>query len=199
MAHRYYNIPTCLNRRLCFEALEKKIEMVTWELKIGLITNYQSGLSQEIKELLENHHVRVSKEAHIMLENDLIWQDWFKNSKDFKQKSSEIKEHIQDKIPFSYGIWKYLDKKKVTWDHTVPTTVLVNRIIELYKTNSLKYETYSKLVEKYGFVTIITKEKEDGKLNEKGYRQKMPEDWQFGPNADPFARYKELGIEVYEK
>lgn len=32
MAHRYYNIPTCLKvRGLCFEALEMKIKMVKWE------------------------------------------------------------------------------------------------------------------------------------------------------------------------
>lgn len=163
-----------------------------------LITNYQSGLSQEIKELLENHYVRLSKEAYKKLEDGSIWHEGFKISKNFKSKSDEIKDYILNNKPFPYGIWKYLAKDKVTWDHTVPTTVLVNQIIELDKNNFLKLNTYSDLVEKYGFVTIITTE-EDGKLNEAGYRQKMPEVWQFGPNADLFARYKELGIEVYEK
>lgn len=190
MAHRYYNITTCVaNRKLCFEALRKKIEMVKWEHEHGLITNFESGLSQEIKELLENHIVRVSDEASALLQDGTIWAEWFKQSADFAEKSAAIKQAITSNEPINYGTWKYFNKDKVTWDHTVPTTVLVNRIIKLYDEGLLSVEAYSELVEKYGFVTLITK-KENEALNKEHLRQSMPEGWEFGLDADPFCRYR---------
>lgn len=190
MAQRNYNIQTCSSdRRLCYEAVLKKIEMVKWENENNLIRHYKSGLSQEIKELLENYRVRVSDSANALLQDDSIWTEAFRNSNAFNQKSKEIKDIIKTGSPVSFGFWKYLNKNEVTWDHTVPTSVLVDRIIELDNAGNLSFESFSDLVEKYGFVTIITIEEND-KLNENGLRQKMPDGWSFDSEADAYARYK---------
>ena len=163
--------------------------MVKWENENNLLSNYKSGLSQEIKELLENYRVRVSDSAKSLLQDGSIWTDDFKSSRTYIHKSQEIKDIIKNERPVSFGFWKYLNKEKVTWDHTVPTSVLVDRIIELDNAGNLSFESFSDLVEKYGFVTIITIEEND-KLNENGLRQKMPDGWSFDSEADAYARYK---------
>ena len=83
-----------------------------------------------------------------------------------------------------------------SFEHMVPKgKYIFNRIKEEAKKNisddklqKLIYE----LVDKYYYVALITKD-EHKKLSNKGYKQKMPEDW----DGQSFkARYQKAGINI---
>ena len=196
MAQRNYSIQTAaVNKTICYEALLKKIDMVYWEKCVGLVENVNSALSQEIKELLENYHVKVSKEAMTKFNLGTAWTVSFRNSKNFNAVSTKIMNTIQSGGIFTSGIWRYLDKGEVRWEHSVPTTILVEEIIEMNNSGALNYNSFVNLVDKYGFVSIITAD-EDLRLNSAGLRQKMPSNWSIKNNDPAFARYYSVGITI---
>lgn len=198
MAHRYYCVETCaLRKDICYKAVLIKIEMVDWEVRNGLVKDRKFALSQEIKELLENYHIKISIKAMDIVHDRSIWTDKFRNSKDFNEVSQKIIDTIRSKGIFTYGIWKYFNKQKIRWDHTVPTSVIIDKILSLYDSKSLTFEAFSSIVQDAGFITIIT-EDEDKKLNELGLRQKMPADWDLNGATNAFARYDKAGIEIFE-
>lgn len=196
MAQRNYSIQmAAVDKKVCYDALLKKIDMVYWEKSVSLVENVNRALSQEIKELLENYHVKVSKEAMTKFNLGTAWTDAFRNSKNFSTVSTQILNTIQSGGVFTYGIWRYIDKSKVRWEHSVPTAILVEEIIQMNNDGSLDYNSFVNLVDNYGFVSIITTE-EDDKLNEAGHRQKMPTGWNIKNNDPAFARYDSVGITI---
>lgn len=171
--------------------------MVDWEVRNGLVKDRKFALSQEIKELLENYHIKISIEAMEKVHDGSIWTDKFRNSKDFNDVSQKIIDTIQGEGIFTYGMWKYFNKQKIRWDHTVPTSVIIDKILRLYDSKSLTFEAFSSIVEDAGFITIITKEEDDA-LNGLGLRQKMPDDWELNGANNAFARYDKAGIRIFE-
>ena len=171
--------------------------MVDWEVNNGLVKDRKSALSQEIKELLENYHIKISNEAMEKVRDGSIWTDKFRKSKNFNDVSQTIIDTILGDGIFTYGIWKYFNKQEIRWDHTVPTSVMIDKILSLYYSKSLTFETFSSMVQDAGFITIIT-ENEDKELNKFGLRQKMPDDWDLNGANNAFARYDKVGIKIYE-
>ena len=83
-----------------------------------------------------------------------------------------------------------------SFEHMVPKgKYIFNRIKEEAKKNisddKLQKLIY-KLIDKYYYVALITRD-ENKKLSNKGYREKMPEDWD-GQSFD--ARYQKAGINI---
>lgn len=85
---------------------------------------------------------------------------------------------------------------KFSFEHMVPKgKYIFNRIKEEAKKNISDDELQKliyELVDKYYYVALITKD-EHKKLSNKGYKQKMPEDW----DGQSFkARYQKAGINI---
>ena len=83
-----------------------------------------------------------------------------------------------------------------SFEHMVPKgKYIFNQIKEEAKNNISDDELQKliyKLVDKYYYVALITRD-EHKKLSNKGYKQKMPEDWDW---ASIEARYQKAGITI---
>ena len=85
-----------------------------------------------------------------------------------------------------------------SFEHMVPKgKYIFNQIKEEAKKNISDDELQKliyKLVDKYYYVALITKD-EHKELSNKGYKQKMPEDWDLESIE---ARYQKAGINIKE-
>ena len=144
-------------------------------------------LTYLIKVLLENGTVRLSEEAHKNCDklwktkNILSWQDTALNNmvKHLPQQNKYLQNAICRSI--------------FTWEHVVPTSILVEKLLEEWNLKTLTSNFVNNMIDKYGFVCIITKN-EDKILNTE-YRDTMPNGWIYGKD-DAFARYNAVGIKL---
>jgi hypothetical protein len=81
---------------------------------------------------------------------------------------------------------------KFTRDHYLPKNLLKKILLDLSNPDATSIK---RIMETYGDVCVITRD-EDRSLNKAGLKRGMPTGWQTGD--DRFARYKEVGIEVWE-
>ena len=143
-----------------------------------------------LKVLLENGIVCISKEAYSQYKrNNVLWK-------------SDIPKHFNDKEALkciltqrkqTKNIKTRVNRSNVSWEHVVPTKVLVDKLLELDKSGTLSDKKIEEMIEKYGYVCLVTKD-ENRKLDKNKFREKMPQGWKYGDDA--FARYKAVGIEI---
>ena len=108
------------------------------------------------------------------------------------------KENFTD-ISSTHGDFRYEgmlvsiigDRSKYSWEHIVPTKVLIDEVKSLYASKKLTQRALRSIIDKYGTVCIISKS-EDDKLTKNKLRSKMPPGWKFGDSA--FSRYVSVGI-----
>lgn len=81
----------------------------------------------------------------------------------------------------------------LSYEHVIPTSCYIDRLLELYKCGELDLETFKKMVSCINVCYILSIDKT---IIEKKYRSDMPEDWHWGKD-DPFARYERSGIAVW--
>lgn len=143
-------------------------------------------LTYFIKVLLENGIVRISEEAyrHSAGGKDL-----------WKEKTPAKWIYYVDKllkgIPQSDYLQEKIDRSKYSWEHIVPTKVLIDEVKNLYVSKKLTQKKLSSIIEKYGTVCVVTKS-EDKKLVSNKLRFTMPAGWKFGDPA--LCRYDSAGI-----
>jgi len=80
-------------------------------------------------------------------------------------------------------------KDKLVYDHAIPLNYLQDELLNL---SSVTARRVKRLLNKFCIVVLITK-KEDQKLNNANYQERMPDNW----NGTSFrARYKAVGIKI---
>ena len=143
-----------------------------------------------LKVLLENGKVCISKEAYSQYKDKgVLWNPRLPRKFDTKDalnrmlKQQKQNHHLQTR----------LDRGNVSWEHVVPTNVLVDKLLELDESGTLSDKEIEEMIEKYGYVCLVTKD-ENRKLDKNKLREKMPQGWNYGNDA--FDRYKAVGIEI---
>ena len=116
---------------------------------------------------------------------------------------NDVFEYLERTEGFHYGLSKKvlillnngeISTENVILDHAVPS-IIINATLKrtTFKTNKELFD----FLKKHYFICFITKD-EDKILNQKKYKQRMPDEWNsdFG-NWD--ARYKKAGIKIVIK
>ena len=87
------------------------------------------------------------------------------------------------------------DKKwlALSYEHTIPTSLYIDRLILLYKSDELTEQRFRKLVSGINVCYMLNV---DRATIDKRYRTQMPCGWDWGDN--PFARYDACGIKVWK-
>ena len=116
------------------------------------------------------------------------------NSK--KRRQYLVVDYFSEKALDLIDIEIEFNTSNFSFEHMVPKgKYIFNRIKEEAKKNISDDELQKliyKLIDKYYYVALITKD-EHKKLSNKGYKQKMPEDW----DGQSFkARYQKAGINI---
>jgi hypothetical protein len=83
---------------------------------------------------------------------------------------------------------------KLQTDHAIPFKYLQVNLLALTDVTADSVRAALEKLEKFTITVLITEE-ENRRLNARGYRSAMPDDWD---GIDPLARYKAVGIEVIE-
>ncbi len=138
------------------------------------------------KVLLENGIVRISEEAY-RLSNGC--KDLWKMKT--PSKSSIYVRSMLKGIPQTDYLQEKIDRSNYSWEHIVPTKVLIDKVKSLYVSKKLTLKKLSSIIGNYGTVCVITK-LEDKKLISNKLRFKMPAGWKFGDPA--LCRYSSAGI-----
>lgn len=98
--------------------------------------------------------------------------------------SAAAKAEIAEKVqPF--------EKPQLIYDHAIPFKYVFDKLLGL---ESVDIDSVRECLNKYLCSCTITRE-EDKKLNEKGFRQRMPEDWD---GINPLSRYERADIKICE-
>lgn len=179
-----YEIPAIQERydiiRTVIE-LKKKYEWFT-----------KGDIAYFVKVLLENGVVCISEKAYLQYMNGgKLWKADV--AKSFNKKEAldrmltchQQEEYLQTRI----------NRKVLSWEHIVPTSVLVEELLKLDKKGSLSEKKIKEMIKQYGFVCIVTKE-ESKRLDQK-YKATMPHGWKYGDKV--CARYDEEGIKIMSK
>ena len=144
--------------------------------EIGVETFYDSDYWTRYEELfVQNFNIKLNSKDN----RQYLVVDYF---------SEEALDLIKKTTEFSTS--------KFSFEHMVPKgKYIFNRIKEEAKKNNSDDELQKliyELVDKYYYVALITKD-EHKKLSNKGYKQKMPEDWDWESIE---ARYQKAGITI---
>ena len=100
--------------------------------------------------------------------------------------------------PAAQQAWSQSKTKGVIYDHAVPLTMIISRLLEL---NGITPEAVYDILENEAEVWIISR-KENANLDAHGLREKMPPEFHDQGHTyyqDKLARYKVAGIELGEK
>ncbi|WP_298648223.1 hypothetical protein [uncultured Granulicatella sp.] len=144
--------------------------------EIGVETFYDSDYWIKYEELfVQNFNIKLNSKKR----RQYLVVDYF------SEKSLDL---IDSEIEFNTSNFSF--------EHMVPKgKYIFNRIKEEAKKNISDDELQKliyKLIDKYYYVALITRE-ENKKLSNKGYKQKMPEDWDWESIK---ARYQKAGITI---
>ena len=80
-------------------------------------------------------------------------------------------------------------KGQLIYDHAVPFKYLQDELLRL---SDVKTRSIRNLLKKF-CVPVLIMNKENRRLNARGYRNRMPEDWN---GLDRLARYRTVGIKI---
>jgi hypothetical protein len=83
-------------------------------------------------------------------------------------------------------------KGKLIFDHAVPFKYLQ---AELLKLSEISTDSVRLVLDSFPSAGVLITKEENQRLNEAGLQSAMPPNWN---GADPFARYKAVGIEIVQ-
>lgn len=167
----------------------------------------ESGVSENDLKIMEKPYGDHSFISEIGVETFYDSDYWIKYEELFVQ---DYKIKLNSKKHRQYLVVDYFSEKALalidsetefntsnfSFEHMVPKgKYIFNRIKEEAKKNISDDELQKliyELVDKYYYVALITRE-ENEKLSNKGYKQKMPEDWDWKSIK---ARYQKAGITI---
>ena len=164
---------------------------------ISLYKSYEwfdiGDLRYFVKVLLENGIVCISEDAYSQnSERKDLWKPNIAKSFISNVADSSIQNMISRKKQTEY-LQERINRSVYSWEHIVPTDVLVDLLLEFDKKGDLTDAIIERMINDYGYVCVITKA-ENTLLDSNKLRSNMPNSWVFGKDA--FDRYKSVGIKV---